>query len=67
MQPAELVIIGGAAIGTMLIANRFYFKEDRERTGWAFGGSPFTKEKYLETLKMEHAKETSQEAPKEKH
>jgi chemotaxis protein MotA len=53
MQPAELVIIGGAALGTVLIANPlFILKKMAGGLVGALGGSPFTKEKYLETLKM---------------
>ena len=53
VQPAELVIIGGAAIGTVLIANPLYIlKAIGGGIGGAFGGSKFGKDKYLETLKM---------------
>ena len=53
VQPAELVIIGGAAIGTVLIANPLYIlKAIGGGIGAAFGGSKFGKDKYLETLKM---------------
>jgi len=53
LQPAELIIIGGAAIGTVLIANPLYIlKAIAAGIGSAFGGSKFSKEKYLETLKM---------------
>ena len=53
LQPAELIIIGGAAIGTVLIANPLYIlKAIAAGVGGAFGGSKFSKEKYLETLKM---------------
>ena len=53
IQPAELVIIGGAAIGTVLIANPMYIlKAIGGGIGGVFGGSKFTREKYLETLKM---------------
>jgi chemotaxis protein MotA len=53
MQPAELVIIGGAATGTVLIANPlFILKKIAGGIAGAFGGSPYTKAKYLETLKM---------------
>jgi chemotaxis protein MotA len=53
IQPAELVIIGGAAVGTVLIANPLYIlKKIIGGIGGAFGGSKFTTEKYLETLKM---------------
>lgn len=53
IQPAELVIIGGAAVGTVLIANPLYIlKAIAGGIAGAFGGSKFTKDKYLETLKM---------------
>jgi chemotaxis protein MotA len=53
VQPAELIIIGGAALGTLLIANPLHIIKA------IFGGvmgvmkpSPFNKARYLETLKM---------------
>ena len=53
LQPAELLIIGGAATGTVLIANPlFILKKIAVGLAGAFGGSPYTKPKYLETLKM---------------
>ena len=53
IQPAELIIIGGAAVGTVLIANPLHIlKALAGGIGGAFGGSKFGKEKYLETLKM---------------
>jgi chemotaxis protein MotA len=53
LQPAELVIIGGAAVGTVLIANPLYIlKKILGGISGAFGGSKFSKEKYLDTLKM---------------
>lgn len=53
IQPAELVIIGGAAIGTLLIANPLYIlKAIGGGIGGVFGGSKYSKDKYLETLKM---------------
>jgi chemotaxis protein MotA len=53
VQPAELVIIGGAALGTVLIANPLHIlKAIIGGITAVFGGSKFTKEKYLETLKM---------------
>ena len=53
LQPAELVIIGGAAIGTVLIANPLYIlKAIVGGIGGVFGGSKFGKDKYLETMKM---------------
>lgn len=53
LQPAELIIIGGAAVGTVLIANPLHIlKQIAGGIGGALGGSKFSKEKYLETLKM---------------
>jgi chemotaxis protein MotA len=53
VQPAELVIIGGAAIGTVLISNPPYIlmKIVKGVLG-AFGGSKYTAKWYLDTLKM---------------
>lgn len=55
-QPAELVIIGGAALGTLLIANPLSTVKGII-TGLlqVLKGSPFTKDFYLETLKMLNA------------
>jgi len=53
LQPAELLIIGGAAIGTVLVANPLYVLKDIVAGMTAvFKGSPFTKERYLSSLKM---------------
>jgi chemotaxis protein MotA len=53
VQPAELVIIGGAAVGTVLIANPLHIlKGIAGGIGGVFGGSKYSKDKYLETLKM---------------
>jgi chemotaxis protein MotA len=53
VQPAELVIIGGAALGTLLVANPLpvVIKIIHGLLG-VLKGSPYTKAKYLETLKM---------------
>src|SRR3954453_16891046 len=52
-QPAELVIILGAAIGTVVIANPLpVLIQIGKGLAGVFKGSPFTKERYLETLKM---------------
>jgi chemotaxis protein MotA len=52
-QPAELVTIGGAAIGTLLVANPLYIlKEIAGSLGGVFGGSKFGKQAYIDTLKM---------------
>src|SRR4030088_3422241 len=53
MQPAELIIIAGAAIGTVLIANPLHIlKCIAAGIGGVFGGSKFGKQRYLDTLKM---------------
>lgn len=53
VQPAELVIIGGAAIGTVLIANPLHIlKQIIGGVLGVFKGSPFNKKRYMETLKM---------------
>jgi chemotaxis protein MotA len=53
MQPAELVTIGGAALGTVLIANPLHIlKKMIGGLASAFGGSKFSESKYLETMKM---------------
>jgi hypothetical protein len=47
MQPAELIIILGAAIGTVLIANAVHIlMKIVGGIGGAFGGSPFDKQRY---------------------
>jgi chemotaxis protein MotA len=53
MQPAELLIIGGAATGTMLIANPVPVLAALLK-GFAgmFKADPYNKEHYLRTLKM---------------
>jgi len=53
VQPAELIIIGGAAIGTLLIANPLpvIMKLIKMVLG-ILGGNKFTKDRYLEALKM---------------
>jgi chemotaxis protein MotA len=53
IQPAELVIIGGVAIGTVLIANPLHIlKAIVSGLLGAFGGPKYGKDKYLETMKM---------------
>src|SRR5690242_8734849 len=53
LQPAELVIIGGAAVGTVLIANPLHIlKSIAGGVAGAFGGSKYPKQRYLDTLKM---------------
>ena len=53
MQPAELLILGGAAIGTLLVANPIHIiKAIIAGLLGILKGSPFTKARYLSTLKM---------------
>ena len=53
IQPAELVTIGGAAIGTVLIANPLHIlKQIAGGIGGVFGGSKFSKPAYIDSLKM---------------
>jgi len=53
LQPAELLIIGGAGCGTVLIANPLHIlKQIAGGIPSVFGGSKFTQQRYLDTLKM---------------
>jgi chemotaxis protein MotA len=53
MQPAELLIIGGAGLGTLLVANPLHIlKKMLSGVLGALKGSPFTKDRYLDSLKM---------------
>ena len=53
LQPAELIIIGGAAIGTLLVANPLHIlKKIGGGIGGVFGGSKFGKQTYIDALKM---------------
>jgi chemotaxis protein MotA len=53
IQPAELLIIGGAASGTLLVANPVrVVKSIVNGLMGVLKGSPFTKARYLSTLKM---------------
>jgi chemotaxis protein MotA len=55
MQPAELIIILGAAIGTVLIANPLHIlKKIGGGFGKAFGGSPFSKQWYTDDAIEKH-------------
>jgi chemotaxis protein MotA len=53
VQPSELIIIGGAAIGTMLVANPLpvLMKIVKSVMG-CIAGDPYTKTYYLDSLKM---------------
>jgi len=53
VQPAELLIIGGAGLGTLLVANPLHvIKKIVGGVLGALKGSKFTKERYLESLQM---------------
>jgi chemotaxis protein MotA len=53
MQPSELVIIGGAAIGTMLTANPMHvLKKIFAGMMRVLGGSKYSQKRYIESLKM---------------
>jgi len=53
IQPAELLIIGGAASGTVLIANPIHIlKQIAGGLGGVFGSSKFDKQRYIDSLKM---------------
>lgn len=53
VQPAELVIIGGAALGTVLVANPLHIiKKIAAGIADVFRGSKFSKEIYIDALKM---------------
>jgi len=53
MQPAELIIIGGAAAGTVLTANPLHIlKEIAGGLAEVFGSSKYGKQRYIDSLKM---------------
>jgi chemotaxis protein MotA len=53
LQPAELLIIAGAASGTLIVANPIrILKAVAAGLAGVLKGSPFSKERYLITLKM---------------
>ena len=56
VQPSEMVIIGGAAIGTLVAANPVHVLK-KVGAGFAaiLGGSKFTKARYIDSLKMLYA------------
>jgi chemotaxis protein MotA len=64
LQPAELIIIGGAAAGTVLIANPLHIlKQIGGGIAGVFGSSKYTKQRYIDSLKMMY--ELLQKARKE--
>jgi chemotaxis protein MotA len=53
VQPSEFVIIAGAAFGTLIAANPVYVLKSIVRSlGLVIGGSKFTKQRYIDTLRM---------------
>ncbi len=53
LQPAELIIIGGAAIGTVLVANPLHIlKQIVSGVLAVFKGAKITEKRYLDSLKM---------------
>src|SRR5271157_3038468 len=53
LQPAELLIIGGAGVGTLLISNPLHIlKSIAAGLPGIFKGSKFNKARYLDSLKM---------------
>ncbi len=53
IQPAELIIIGGAATGTVLISNPLHIlKAIASGIGGVFGSSKFGRQRYIDSLKM---------------
>jgi chemotaxis protein MotA len=53
LQPSELVIIGGAAFGTMLVGNPIHvLKKMMKDIPRIIGGSKFSRQRYLESLRM---------------
>ena len=53
IQPAELIIIGGAAVGTVLVANPLHIiKQIAAGVGGVFVASKFVKQTYIDALKM---------------
>jgi chemotaxis protein MotA len=64
MQPAELIIIAGAAVGTVLISNPVHtLKQMISGLISAFGSSKYGEQRYVDTLKMMY--ELLQKARKE--
>ena len=55
IQPAELLIIAGSAVGTILIANPLHIlKQIGAGIVEVFKGSKFTKQRYLDSLKLSY-------------
>jgi chemotaxis protein MotA len=55
LQPAELLIIGGAAVGTVLISNPLHIiKKIIAGIGGVFGSPKFTQQTYVDSLKTRY-------------
>jgi len=53
IQPSEFLIIGGAALGTMLSANPLHvLKKIVSGVAQVLRGSKYSKKRYIESLKM---------------
>jgi chemotaxis protein MotA len=53
MQPSELLIIGGAALGTLLAANPFYvLKKIAAGVVGVLKGTKYSRQRYIDSLKM---------------
>ncbi len=53
VQPAEVLIIAGAALGTLLAANPMHvLKQMAGRLAEIWKGTPFSRQRYIDTLKM---------------
>src|ERR1035441_1760655 len=53
IQPSEFIIIGGAALGTMLAANPMHvLKQIAGSASLVISGSKYSKQRYIESLKM---------------
>ncbi|MFZ0800118.1 MAG: motility-associated protein, partial [Terriglobales bacterium] len=64
LQPAELIIIGGAALGTVLISNPIHtLKQMISGLIGVFGSSKYSTQRYIDSLKMMY--ELLQKARKE--
>jgi chemotaxis protein MotA len=64
MQPAEIIIIGGAALGTVLISNPVHtLKQMISGLMGAFGSSKYDEKRYIDSLKLMY--ELLQKARKE--
>src|SRR5580700_5011870 len=53
IQPSEFIIIGGAALGTMLAANPMYvLKKIASGLTGILAGSKYSKSRYIDSMKM---------------